>query len=264
MATLKQRLHRKNAAGTFDTVHLESSSDLILRPSGRTVEQDLADYLPRVQNNDNVPQTLGWVRGSTKAYIGKKSISFDGHTHDDRYYTESEVNNLLSGKAASSHNHSASQITSGTLPVTRGGTGVTSISALKSVLGITSGSANIEVVKLPGTEAGNTHNYTLPSSYYSSAKAIMSMFAPNGPYDRYGVMEDVYSTPIIILDMYRESNDGILDLEFKYFMNLKNPNDTVITSNIYLSMRVNISGTITNIRLVANHSGVSVYMLVIS
>lgn len=58
MATLKQRLHRKNAAGTFDTVHLESSSDLILRPSGRTVEQDLADYLPQVQNNDNVPQTL--------------------------------------------------------------------------------------------------------------------------------------------------------------------------------------------------------------
>lgn len=76
MATLKQRLHRKNAAGTFDTVHLESSSDLILRPSGRTVEQDLADYLPQVQNNDNVPQTLGWVRGNTKAFVNKKEIAF--------------------------------------------------------------------------------------------------------------------------------------------------------------------------------------------
>lgn len=76
MATLKQRLHRKNAAGTFDTVHLESSSDLILRPSGRTVEQDLADYLPRVQNNDNVPQTLNWVRGSTKAFVNGKEIAF--------------------------------------------------------------------------------------------------------------------------------------------------------------------------------------------
>ena len=89
MATLKQRLHRKNAAGTFDTVHLESSSNLILRPSGRTVEQDLADYLPRVQNNDNVPQTLGWVRGSTKAFVNRKSISFDRHTHEI-----SQVNNL--------------------------------------------------------------------------------------------------------------------------------------------------------------------------
>ena len=58
MATLKQRLHRKNSSNTYDTVHLESSSDLILRPSGRTVEQDLADYLPEVQANDNVPQSL--------------------------------------------------------------------------------------------------------------------------------------------------------------------------------------------------------------
>lgn len=43
------------------------------------------------------------------------------HTHDDRYYTETEVNTLLAGKqaagsyAASSHNHDASNITSGTL-----------------------------------------------------------------------------------------------------------------------------------------------------
>ena len=58
MATLKQRLHRKNASGTYDTIHFESTSDLILRPSGRTVEQDLADYLPEVQASDNVPQSL--------------------------------------------------------------------------------------------------------------------------------------------------------------------------------------------------------------
>ena len=45
----------------------------------------------------------------------------------------------LNGKANSNHNHSASNITSGTLPVTRGGTGVTSIDALKSALGISSG-----------------------------------------------------------------------------------------------------------------------------
>jgi len=43
------------------------------------------------------------------------------HTHDDRYYTETEMNTLLAGKqasgsyAASSHNHDASNITSGTL-----------------------------------------------------------------------------------------------------------------------------------------------------
>lgn len=33
-----------------------------------------------------------------------------GHTHDDRYYTESEINTKLNGKANSSHTHTASQI----------------------------------------------------------------------------------------------------------------------------------------------------------
>lgn len=65
--------------------------------------------------------SLGWVRGNTKAYIGQKSISFDGHTHN---------------YASVSHSHSASQITSGTLSVARGGTGVSDIESLKSVLGV--------------------------------------------------------------------------------------------------------------------------------
>ena len=58
MATLKQRLHRKNSAGTYDTIHYETSSDVVMRPSGRSVEQDLAAYLPEVQDNDNVPESL--------------------------------------------------------------------------------------------------------------------------------------------------------------------------------------------------------------
>ena len=37
------------------------------------------------------------------------------HNHDDRYYTETETDSLLAAKAASSHNHAASEITSGTL-----------------------------------------------------------------------------------------------------------------------------------------------------
>ena len=46
------------------------------------------------------------------------------------------MNNLLSGKANTSHTHSAAQITSGTLSVSRGGTGVTTLNALKNALGI--------------------------------------------------------------------------------------------------------------------------------
>ena len=82
MATLKQRLHRKNASGTYDTIHFESTSDLILRPSGRTVEQDLADYLPEVQASDNVPQSLKkLIIGNTKNWINGKEISMEDHTH---------------------------------------------------------------------------------------------------------------------------------------------------------------------------------------
>lgn len=47
---------------------------------------------------------------------GKAAVS---HTHDDRYYTEDEVNGLLAAKANVSHTHSADNITSGTLALDR-------------------------------------------------------------------------------------------------------------------------------------------------
>lgn len=43
---------------------------------------------------------------------------------------------LINGKADSSHEHAASDITEGTLPVGRGGTGVTSLQALRSAAGL--------------------------------------------------------------------------------------------------------------------------------
>ena len=40
---------------------------------------------------------------STNSALNNKSNN--GHTHDDRYYTEAEMTNLLNSKANSSHNH---------------------------------------------------------------------------------------------------------------------------------------------------------------
>lgn len=54
------------------------------------------------------------------------------HNHDDRYYTETETDTKLAGKANSSHTHGVGDI-SGVLPSTKGGTG-----ANKSVLAISS------------------------------------------------------------------------------------------------------------------------------
>ena len=47
---------------------------------------------------------------------GKAAAS---HNHDDRYYTEDEVDSLLAAKANTSHTHSADNITSGTLALDR-------------------------------------------------------------------------------------------------------------------------------------------------
>lgn len=45
--------------------------------------------------------------------IGVPGLSYDGHNHDDRYYTESEINSLLSGKADWGHNHDDRYYTEG-------------------------------------------------------------------------------------------------------------------------------------------------------
>ena len=86
MATLKQRLHRKNASGTYDTVYFETSGDLI---------------------TGVVPIANGGT-GATTAANARSTLGI----------TPANI-----GAAASSHNHSASNITSGTLSVARGGTG---------------------------------------------------------------------------------------------------------------------------------------------
>lgn len=53
--------------------------------------------------------TIANVTGLQEALNGKAA---SGHTHDDRYYTESEINTKLNGKANSSHSHAAGDITS--------------------------------------------------------------------------------------------------------------------------------------------------------
>ena len=96
MATLKQRLHRKNATG-YDVIHFETESSLVLRPSGRTVEQDLEDYLPKVQDNDTVPDSLGFGRlstGPTRPYIGLEASPAALLTEDDNVLSYEEEGDM--------------------------------------------------------------------------------------------------------------------------------------------------------------------------
>lgn len=96
MATLKQRLHRKNATG-YDVIHFETESSLVLRPSGRTVEQDLEDYLPKVQDDDTVPDSLGFGRlstGPSRPYIGLEANPAGLLTQDDNVLSYEEEGDI--------------------------------------------------------------------------------------------------------------------------------------------------------------------------
>ena len=83
------------------------------------------------------------------------------HTHDDRYYTESEVDSKLNGKASSSHTHTKSQITDfpssmknpNSLTISLNGTsqGAYDGSAAKSI--------NVTPSSIGAATSGHTHAY---------------------------------------------------------------------------------------------------------
>jgi hypothetical protein len=60
----------------------------------------------KISNSTNA-DTVPWSGVSGKP----STFTPSSHTHDDRYYTESEVDSKLNGKANSSHTHTKSQIT---------------------------------------------------------------------------------------------------------------------------------------------------------
>ena len=95
-----------------------------------TQTADSATFL----RNDNTWQKV------TPANIG---ASATGHNHDDRYYTEAEIDAKLQELPVTGHKHSAEDITSGELttdripviPISKGGTGSTSATAALTNLG---------------------------------------------------------------------------------------------------------------------------------
>ena len=81
--------------------------------------------------------------GLTKLYSGTGTAT-------DGTMTQDAITDALSGKAASLHNHSAANITSGTLAVSRGGTGVTSNPSMLVNLGSTTATGVFAASPRPG------------------------------------------------------------------------------------------------------------------
>lgn len=83
MAILKQRLNRKNSSGTYDTIYLETIATVV-----KMSESDSTKLSDKISSMDTA------IAG--KQPKGRYAAS--NHTHDDRYYTEGEVNSLVNGR----------------------------------------------------------------------------------------------------------------------------------------------------------------------
>jgi hypothetical protein len=83
-----------------------------------------------------------------KDYIGTQLAGYA--TSDDLNSLYSYMDEELSYKAEATHKHSASDITSGTLPIARGGTGSTTASAARSALGVEISSTTITMFSNAG------------------------------------------------------------------------------------------------------------------
>jgi hypothetical protein len=85
------------------------------------------------------------------------TFSPSAHTHDDRYYTETETDTLLSGKSDTSHNHDSRYYTETEVDTLLGGYATTS-TATSTKNGLMS---STDKSKLDGV-AANANNYSLP------------------------------------------------------------------------------------------------------
>ena len=90
--------------GANKTVVDSSLSSSSTNPVQNKIVTDALNGKAKVQHN----HTFATVVNLQSTLNNKSDV---GHTHDDRYYTETEMNTKLNGKADSSHSHSIGNVT---------------------------------------------------------------------------------------------------------------------------------------------------------
>ena len=105
--------------------------------------------------------TDGSTQDTHIADATKHRIINDSGTSATELWSASKINTELSGKAATSHNHSASDITSGTLGVVRGGTGAATLASGKILQGAGTGAITATLTAPSGELVGTTDAQTL-------------------------------------------------------------------------------------------------------
>lgn len=145
-------------AGTFDlgkvvgtsatingetTLEIKAGTGVTLRQEGNILYIDLADTSSKVtsfngrsgavtpQNGDYTAAMVGADPAGSAQAVQANLNSHTNNKSNPHGVTPSQI-----GAAASSHNHSASEITSGTLSSSRGGTGQTTLTPAVSSMGV--------------------------------------------------------------------------------------------------------------------------------
>ena len=169
MTVLKERLNRKNSLGTYDTIYLETSSAVVIMADGKTLEATItamntaiggkaaASHGTHVTFSTTAPAMNG-----TAAVGTATTVSRSDHVHPTD-----------TSRAASSHNHAAGNITSGTLAIARGGTGLTASPSMLTNLASTTAANVLVASPRPGVTGtlplgnGGTGKTTAPLALYA-------------------------------------------------------------------------------------------------
>ena len=131
------------------------------------------------------------------------------HDHDDRYYTETEVDNKLSGKSDSGHTHNAGEIKSGTLGVARGGTGKASWAANR--LMYPSAATTMAQLAFPTTAGSFLRQGTSGAPYWSTpAETLNAIGAAPASHNHDGE----YINPAAIELQGSSNHGGYIDFHY--------------------------------------------------
>lgn len=165
-SNVQTQLDGKAASSHSHTITASASDDDVVVLTG-TNGSNKVTYSASHANSGVTAGTYKSVTVNAKGHItaGSNPTTLSGYGITNAY-TKTEVDTIASGKAATSHNHAATNITSGTLssdrlptiPITKGGTGATTAAAALTNLGITATAT--ELNKLDGVTATTTElNY---------------------------------------------------------------------------------------------------------
>lgn len=150
------RLRQVNDSGSFDIFHVETNTQMVLRMLNGASSGTLETTLTKIEGDiSDAKSGISALQTAVAEKIDKVASPGNGGlvevTSDGKLVaTEKSIGDL----AVASHKHAAGDITSGTLAVARGGTGVTTLVSLRENLGL-GDSLGAVPISAGGTGAAN-------------------------------------------------------------------------------------------------------------